>query len=58
MHYVYGWIIALCGCYYGINCGHDADSVGKATTQAVVSSIVWIVIATGIITFFCEVWGL
>ena len=56
--YVYGWIIALCGCYYGINCGHDADSVGKATTQAVVSSIVWIVIATGIITFFCEMWGL
>ena len=54
--YVYGWIIALCGCYYGVHCGNNADSVGTATTKAVVASIVWIVIATGIITFFCEVW--
>ncbi len=55
--YVYGWIIALCGTYYGVNCGKDADSVGKATTMAVVSSIVWIVVATGIITFFFEIFG-
>lgn len=53
--YIYGWVISLCGCYYGINCGNNADSVGKATTQSVVSSITWIVITTGIITFFCEV---
>ena len=56
--YVYGWVISLCGCYYGINCGKDADSVGKATTSAVVASIVWIVIMTGIITFICEVFGI
>lgn len=56
--YIYGWVIALCGCYYGIYCGKDADSVGKATTMAVVSSIVWIVIVTGIITFVCQVFGI
>ncbi len=56
--YVYGWVISLCGCYYGIYCGKDADSVGKATTMAVVASIVWIVIATGIITFICQMFGI
>ena len=49
--FVFGIIIALCGCYYGIYCGRNADSVGKATTQAVVSAIVWMIVATGIITW-------
>jgi len=51
---VFGIIISLCGCYYGINCGRNADSVGKSTTQAVVSSIVWMIIATGILTLIFE----
>lgn len=51
--FVFGCIIALCGCYYGIRSGKNADSVGKATTSAVVSSIVWIIIATSIITIIC-----
>lgn len=55
---VYGIIIALCGCYYGINCGRNANAVGVATTRAVVSSIVWMVVATGIITFVFEVLGI
>lgn len=55
---VFGIIIALCGCYYGINCGKDSDGVGKATTKSVVSSIVWIIISTGIITLICEVFGI
>lgn len=49
--FIFGIIIALCGCYYGVNSGRDADSVGKATTEAVVSSIVWMIVATGIITW-------
>ena len=55
---VFGYIIALCGCYYGINCGRNADSVGVATTKAVVSSIVWMIVITGIITVICEGLGL
>lgn len=47
---VFGIIISLCGCYYGINCGRNADSVGVATTKAVVSAIVWMIVITGIIT--------
>ncbi len=56
--WVYGIIIALCGCYYGIYCGRDAGAVGVATTRAVVSAIVWMVVATGFITFVFEVLGI
>lgn len=56
--FVFGFIIALCGCYYGIYCGRNADSVGVATTKAVVSAIVWMILMTGVITFFCEVLGI
>ena len=55
---VYGIIISLCGCYEGLNAGRDADSVGKATTQAVVTAIVWMIVMTGIITFIFEVLGI
>ncbi len=48
--FVYGWIISLCGCYYGIFSGRNADSVGVATTKAVVSSIVWMIVITGVLT--------
>lgn len=56
--FVFGLIIAMCGCYYGVNCGRNADSVGVATTQAVVSSIVIMIVATGIITLIFEVLGI
>ncbi len=52
--WIFGIIIALCGCYFGIKSGKNADSVGKATTSAVVYSIVWIVVATGVITVICN----
>lgn len=55
---VYGIIIALCGCYYGINSGRNANSVGVSTTRAVVASVVWMIVATGIITFIFEVLGI
>ena len=55
---IYGGIISVCGCYYGINCGRNADSVGLATTNAVVSSIVIMIVATGIITWICQVMGI
>ena len=52
---VFGIVISLCGCYFGIYCGRNADSVGRATTQAVVSAIVWMIVVTGIITVIFEV---
>lgn len=50
----FGVIIALCGCYQGINCGRNSDSVGLATTRSVVCAIVWMIVATGIITVICQ----
>lgn len=47
---VFGFIIALCGCYFGVNCGRNADSVGAATTHAVVYAIVWMIVMTGLLT--------
>ena len=56
--FVYGVIISCCGCYYGINCGRNADSVGLATTKAVVSSIVIMIVTTGILTVIFQVLGI
>ena len=55
---VYGVIISACGCYYGISCGRNADSVGLATTKAVVSSIVIMIVVTGVITWLCQLMGI
>lgn len=54
---VFGIIIAVAGCLRGIRCDRSASGVGEATTQAVVSAITGIVIATAIITFVCQVIG-
>jgi phospholipid/cholesterol/gamma-HCH transport system permease protein len=46
---VYGSIIAFFGCLRGMNCGNSSSAVGDATTSAVVSSIVFCVVANGIL---------
>ena len=56
--FVFGCVISICGCYFGLNCGRDADSVGKAATDAVVYSIVWIIVCTAVITIICEEFGI
>lgn len=55
---IYGVIISLCGCYEGLNAGRDADSVGRATTGAVVSALVWMIVATGVLTVILERMGI
>lgn len=47
---VYGVVIALAGCRNGLECGSSAQAVGLATTSAVVSSIVWIIVTASILT--------
>ena len=55
---VFGIIIALAGCYRGLNCGRDAGSVGLAATSAVVTSITWIVIADAICAVMFHILGI
>ena len=46
---------ALAGCLRGMQCGRSASSVGYAATSAVVTSIVWMVVADAVITIACQV---
>ncbi len=54
---VFGFIIALSGCYQGLHCDRSAEGVGRATTAAVVDSIVGIIISTSIITLVLTLAG-
>ncbi len=47
---VFGFLIALMGCYHGYNSGRGAEGVGKATTNAVVSASILILIANYTVT--------
>ena len=47
---VFGFIIGLMGCYHGYNSGRGAEGVGKATTNAVVSASILILIANYTVT--------
>jgi phospholipid/cholesterol/gamma-HCH transport system permease protein len=55
---VFGVLVALAGCLRGIQCGRSASAVGQATTSAVVTSMVCIVVATAIITIVANFLGI
>lgn len=54
---VFGLIVAMAGCYRGLNCGKDATAVGLAATSAVVTSITWIVIADAVFAVVFHILG-
>ena len=47
----FGFLIAVMGCYYGYNSARGAEGVGTATTNAVVSSSIFILLSNYLITF-------
>jgi len=58
MSFVFGVLVALTGCMRGLGSGRSASAVGEATTSAVVTGIVSIVVATAIITLITYVLGI
>jgi phospholipid/cholesterol/gamma-HCH transport system permease protein len=54
----YGVLIALSGCLRGMQCGGSASAVGEAATSAVVTSIVFIVAACGVLAVVFHVIGI
>jgi phospholipid/cholesterol/gamma-HCH transport system permease protein len=50
----YGGIIALIGCFKGLNCGMGAEGVGRATTEAVVYASISILISNFFLTMVLE----
>lgn len=47
---VFGFLIALMGCYHGYHSGRGAEGVGLATTNAVVSASILILISNYLVT--------
>ncbi len=47
---VYGIIVSMSGCLRGMQCGRSALAVGEASTSAVVTSIVWIIVSCALLT--------
>jgi phospholipid/cholesterol/gamma-HCH transport system permease protein len=56
--FVFGGLIALCGCYQGIRCGRNAQAVGQATTRAVVASITCLIVADAVFAVLCNELGI
>lgn len=54
---IFGVLVATSGCFRGMQCGRSASAVGFAATNAVVSSIVLIVVADAIVTILCQILG-
>ena len=55
---VYGLLIGFAGCLRGIQCGRSAQAVGEATTSAVVTGILFIVIAAALLTILFQQLGI
>ncbi|MEN8206045.1 MAG: ABC transporter permease [Pseudomonadota bacterium] len=55
---VYGILIAFAGCLRGMQCGRSAQAVGEATTSAVVTGILFIVIAASLLTILFQQLGI
>jgi len=54
----FGVLVALAGCFRGMRSGRNAAAVGEAATSAVVTAIVWIVVADAILTVIYNVLGI
>ena len=54
----YGLLIAIAGCLRGFQCGNSSSAVGDAATEAVVMSIVLVVVACGIFAVVFNVIGI
>ena len=55
---VFGILIAVAGCLRGLQCGRSAMEVGYAATSAVVTAIVWIIVADGLFALITNVSGI
>jgi phospholipid/cholesterol/gamma-HCH transport system permease protein len=55
---VYGVVVAVAGCLRGMQSGRSSAAVGQATTSAVVTSIVFIVLAMAVLTLVYNALGI
>ena len=55
---IFGWIIAVIGCFRGFQISSSTESVGKYTTISVVNAIFWVIAMDAIISVFLTELGL
>jgi phospholipid/cholesterol/gamma-HCH transport system permease protein len=55
---VFGVLVAMAGCLRGIQCGRSSAAVGAATTSAVVTGIVLIIVSDALMTVIFDLIGL
>jgi len=55
---VFGVLIAVAGCLRGMQCGRSSAAVGAATTSAVVTGIVLIIVSDALTTVIFDLIGL
>jgi phospholipid/cholesterol/gamma-HCH transport system permease protein len=55
---LFGALVGMAGCYYGIQSGRDASAVGQATTSAVVAGITAIIVADGLLAVLTNMLGI
>lgn len=56
--FVFGWVIAGVGCLHGLKTRFGAQAVGRSTTQAVVSSLIMLVVVDGVFAIIYYVLGI
>lgn len=49
---IFGWIVAVIGCFRGFQINSSTESVGKYTTISVVNAIFWVIAMDAIISVF------
>jgi phospholipid/cholesterol/gamma-HCH transport system permease protein len=55
---VFGVLVAVSGCMRGMECGRSASAVGMATTSAVVTAIVAIIVSDGLFAVITNALGI
>jgi phospholipid/cholesterol/gamma-HCH transport system permease protein len=55
---IFGWIIAVIGCFRGFQISSSTESVGKYTTISVVNAIFWVIAMDAVISVFLTEMGL
>jgi phospholipid/cholesterol/gamma-HCH transport system permease protein len=51
---LFGALIGIAGCRAGLNAGRDSAGVGRATTEAVVVALIYLIVADAAVNILCQ----